>query len=703
MRVATTIAADLASRNPTDETLVSFEHWLSKTYEFSPRLVLIEVVGRLSHEERAHDLAYAVAAEVQHQIETYIEDADTKVELQMALARAVFPIDPNESHAYFNAALQTADKVGDEIMHRLTTLVHIAQHAESEVRDNRRAYLLARSVEAIDPYLNDGVDYKSVVKAIGAFSISSAIAIAARWRDRNIGHQTVLVDGLIELLCQASLDDPTRTILLMPFAELPVPSFAKVAMVESCQSAEDLGALISSFTHIEPPDSHGSKTESSVLNRALELGLDLAGTHFEPATVPTNGERPSGIRNSGWLDSHDDDGRKERNRTAFLEKLATLPLNTVEGFEQARKAERDGGWGADRDDIWKEAFRRPKSQWAATFRAFGDNPHFSAYDYDKFLIQSLTLTSIPVAAVSERRSLAVEAISRFARTITTARWEPISMETLTDITGESPSSVFGRALAAAGESSDPISPEECFGLAAKATQYLTRDETVSAFDLAIEQLEPLATAELADGDWSSLLEPPEEISSCLAGFVWTALASPRIDLRWRAAHAIVAAAILGRHAELDAVWSIAETEIPRPFIDRRFPPYKLAARQFFFHAVARSVLENPEIFVKYQTQIEAAAEPTERSIMVREDARHILLRLAESGHIELPDELAETLEKPHGLNEAPIELSSWDRRDRYRKKRKASTKQKKAKKSDNFYLPMDFEQNWTTPLAEASA
>ena len=167
------------------------------------------------------------------------EDAESKAETYVELARAILGTDEAEARAYFNHAIEVASKVGDEIRDRWSAMIDLAERAADPSRpDSRAAYEFSRRAEIAQEHTYEHFDWQGTVKAIAGLCPSSCFAILSRWRDRNLGQADGLIVTAIDVLGDHGCIDPKTSLAFVGFrARWKYSSLLKRAFAAStCQS-----------------------------------------------------------------------------------------------------------------------------------------------------------------------------------------------------------------------------------------------------------------------------------------------------------------------------------------------------------------------------------------------------------------------------------------------------------------------------------
>ena len=165
-----------------------FAAWVRTSHRYLSRDALTDIVQQAAGSAELHDLALEVAELIAAGIAASHDSAETRIEDLVRLSRAIYRLSPDESRAYFERAVQAAERVGDDVSARWSALLKISSAASQPGQPDRAAaYRLAQITEALAPYLDDALDHEAALHVITQLDPHEGIAIASRWRDRRLG------------------------------------------------------------------------------------------------------------------------------------------------------------------------------------------------------------------------------------------------------------------------------------------------------------------------------------------------------------------------------------------------------------------------------------------------------------------------------------------------------------------------------------
>jgi len=180
-----------------------------------------------------------------------------------------------------------------------------------------------------------------------------------------------------------------------------------------------------------------------------------------------------------------------------------------------------------------------------------------------------------------------------------------------------------------------------------------------------------------------------------AGFVWSALGSPRAETRWRAAHCVQRLAEIGCEREIDALIQWMERDSVDAFGSHEFPFYNLHAHLYLLIALARVSIDNPQILKHHHSIFSRHALETMSHILIQKFSAEIALNIEKAFPNTYSRDVVEQLHRVD-VSQLPIkEMDSYgDKLESYwHIKGEVDT-------SLEFYHGHDFDGYWFEPLGD---
>lgn len=690
LRDVSRLGAHLLSEHPHPEAIASYTRWLKAARSFLPIDTLVDVVRVCGRAEHMESLFYATAGLAAEKISTSQLSADESTEQFVRLARALRAADEAEAEQYWAKALDTADLIGDDAYSRWRTITTLSASASSAAQSgdsDQRAYRMTQLVEALYPYTGDALDFSDAIRAISRLSEQSAIATAARWRDRHVGHESRIMDGLLNHPDSPLHNVPVAALTLIPLA----PTTALLPILSRALRSSALPQqIVDAISDHDRPSQHPPAFFNELDALAKELRLELRHTAWaaevrNPYTPP-----PSAAPTGSTLFSAGSED-VDRRRDTSLAEIRTLDLADPAGMERARTLCEQSRRACTTGHLATEILTRPRRTWAAAIATFAANTHFNWYAHRQFVDELLKVTDLTAAARAASEKLVDTAVRRFSTEIATQSWGPSALQPLSALSGHTEGELLDLAYHDLGTRDRHLSSEECFALAGNLAEQLTSEQALQAFDLAVDDLAYLIGDNTADGSWTEMLRPPPDVGKCVAGYLWSALGSPDDKTGWLAAHSVKLMGTFGLDDELAALRDFASSSSVAAFVDQRFTFYAMHARHRLLLAVERVANTHPTHACSFEQLLRTTALGGERHVLFRETARRALLSMNDQGVIDLLESERTDLERLNKPSRKPILLPRYERPNANLDDTDASDVE--------FHFRMDFSEHWIAPLA----
>ncbi|MFU8875464.1 hypothetical protein [Micromonospora sp. SL4-19] len=686
------LSAQILSRRHYPTLIMKYGAWLETVWGYMFWPTLIDVVRHSALSRHMDDVIFAVAGRLDEQVTGAHVAASEKIDTFAALAKAIRPAMCAEAKAYFGRAVDTADKIGDDIMDRWAAINALARRAGDLGEDLERAYQVARTFEALSPYLEDAADHAQCIQTVSCFSRRSAVAIAARWRSRHFGQADLVLRQLLEPGHGLAEQAPLAGLALLPLAETSDVRAALQTALES--GSADPQLLFDTAGDYDRIDWHSVEYFEHLDELAGRHAVDLSGTGFardarkdRPVDNYTATHRHSmswGVSDSTW----------KTRRAPDLAELAAIDVTCAAGLEQARRLCLDRHRNLNIDDLIDAVLATASRNLHEAITTFALNPHLGAYAHGKLLEKLEHTAGLPRAARDAARELATTAVSRFCDEILTRRYQSLSIEVLNRVTGQPAQGLYDTALAELGARNGLLDSAACFALVNNTAKWLPPADAREAFDQAADELDYLIDPATADGPWRPELTPPEDLRVCAAGYVWSALADPDDRTRWLAAHVVRLLGRLGAEAELGALAELADAASPQPFADSRMAFYDQHAQLWLLMALERLAVDNPASLRPFEAQLRRMALGTHTHVLMRESACRVLDALDRHGLIDLDsDERARLAARNKPISKIPAT----------RTRRKPLGSRSRGRQEGAYRFHFDFEEHWIEPLARCFA
>lgn len=609
---------------------------------------LIAVIARLARHTDCHEAALALAAHAEQQI-LLDTDISSRVSSYGMLARAVWRVSPEDSAVYFRRTLDLADAIGSDDFDRTNHLLDLASHYSGPELGAAAGHTLARILE-----LNQNEDSKFPWIDYAATMVPAAglatLAMAARLDDRDKARLGLsLGPALTVLLRRGKLSGDLAACLFGLAAPIETWTWQTADFVKEVVSrlpAEHeewlFGIILVEIDRndqLSPPRSFiaqllilaeerlpaTSEARSRIAALARRRGAEEAPSHREAVsrtavTFEIDLADPEAIDRAILQEVIDQSGRRWPQRTIVdLAQGADTPakrlafVRAVVGANTARLT----------DKLW----------------ALDDFlPGWSA------LSPSMT-EALPSLAIDLARKHATELVSSASE-----RWSAWR-GLLNDFHGDRPSLVEAVVVTLGGTASE-IGGDAWLLLAAK----LAPDVGSIALAAGLERFLALTGAtlprEVGDGPWHAQFFVDDDQASAAAGLIWARLGNRTAAMRWRAAHAVLRLAAVGRFDVIDRLIALYDRTSVLPFGDAKLPAYPMHAQLWLLIALARIAVDRPDQLARHRALFEKVA--------LADDFPHPVMRAFAIDSLQAiavvlePEDRDSMIRRLSGVNQSPF-------------------------------------------------
>lgn len=660
-----------------------FIQWVRSNRGYVSRRALTEIVQHTAGTPRLHDLALEVAELIVGKIAAGHDSAEEKIEDLVGLSRALYRLSPDESREYFQQAMEAAELVGDDINTRWSALLKISGAAsKADKPDRARAYRLSQITEGLAPYLNDALDYEAAIHAIAELDPREGIAIASRWRDRRVGWLDPVIRALALRDDGALASEPLACIAMTMFQGHPAPLSAAERAVLSCPAKAQL--IVDAVAALPRFMINAQSALDVLRTAAVQSGATFDATPLQRYEAPRH---PGYEEFAGRIwDGDTESEARAAARAGAITRLSQFDLTSPADVAAAHALCRDTplNW----QEVTEAALAYPPAKLARVVRAFTAATELSEFDYEQVLRDLAGRATLPHSVRTAVCDMAAELAARFCLSLTTKSYDPIDIAALKAVVSLS-FDPLDIALEELGRRPDTLTGEACFALAGRLSDRLDPKEAGQVFDATSDQYLDVAPLDAADGVINDVAAPPASLSSCLAGFIWTALGDASVATRWRAAHALCVLVSLRQSAVLEALSQYASGVLPTaPFVDRHLHFYGKHSLVWLLAALEHSAsvpdLSTLRPFIPLLLSTAAADQD---HVLIRESTRNVLLTLHSAGLVALGSPTRLALESAN----KPIELRHRDR---------CLTNPGPADSANHLRFFFDFDRYWCQPLAK---
>ncbi|HAI2188577.1 hypothetical protein [Escherichia coli] len=505
---------------------------------------------------------------------------------------------------------------------------------------------------------------------------NSAMAIISRWRDRTFGDHRNILAWTIEELVKKNKINALDALPFITFENGWHKYGLLDSVLSSCTDEKDKIAAFEVVYHYTKFDVQNIQNLKKLDAIATSLGIE----HSELKERISLLKRTEATSKKTNLSPHDNERDHAQEWNSVFE---DCDLSSIEGVSAAYEKFRSVPEFYSKETFIKKAISHVKTGKECSFiTAIGTIFHWGLYDF-KYILESIP--NEWTSRLSIKRVLAgliKEYCQRFCMRIGKSRfYEIFPFGLASRLSGISEKEIFGIVLEAIAESPEPANADRLFSLPGLLVSKLKSNEALNVLSYALGLFDEVLKDEDGDGPWNEKLSPPTHVEDSLAGYIWARLGSPEAEMRWQAAHAVLALCRMNRTSVIQGIFQHAINATTLPFCDRNLPFYTLHAQLWLMIAAARVALDDGKSLIPNIGYFYRYATTDQPHVLIRLFAARTLLALHDSGLISIP---AQEEDKLRNINQSTT-LPVLDEVEEHRGE-------------DSYTFGIDFGPYWLEPL-----
>lgn len=624
------------------------------------------------------------------------EGPETRAEWYIKIARAVLPHCKMDAAFYFNKAIEIMSKFGDEIVQRWDAVVTLAKRSTDEGNSSTEmAYRFIRCAELIGENVarEKYWDRSEAIKTCVKLSPTSALAAISRWRDRDVGWFYDQTYDLIEELITTKVILPKIGWSLSSFIQHKVIVEFAAVCIEN-ESSNDIRQIIFDM---------------------VIQDLRLSDTDEKPWEILKYLAEKYGLINkdleeilSFYLEDSKKKKEKEKNNSSVPHSVKFEEKEVIDwdyifnGLELAKSTQINKA--LKRFYSLPLGFHPKYEFWHNVILRINDNDVvfflkelIYVDDIDTYEVREV-LSTIPnrwreKVSVRQNWQEILELIGqKFAYEFTNKYSLKYFLKEIKE-SHDAAQSIYNGVISGLERNLDSVDANVFFGVVDLIIKNIQPHEANELLDYALSRFEQHIEEDFGDGTWGNWLNPPKEISEAVAGFIWSALGSPRSEIRWRAAHCIRRLSEMNGDNIINSLMKWMEKDTCDAFGYNKYPFYSLHARLYLFIALARISIDNTQLLRNHSDIFVKHALNSISHILIQIYSARIALKI----EIDNPNTYKKTIVKQ--LNQVgksifPIKEISWEDKRNIVKDNNTETFNYELK----YYHSYDFDRYWFEPL-----
>lgn len=612
----------------------------------------------------------------------------------IAIARAVLVISTDDASVYFDKAIEIASKFGEELVPRWEAIVALAQRAcVKQTVPDELGYRFIRCAELVGENVSREKHWSRSEAMHVCARMSPGIAISAlsRWRDRDIDHFEYQFEAmLMELIGSKTISSSAGWALNRFFSYHQLNKLLSICL-ENEPSESIRQSLVADAIYLLQIEGTGyanwDKLEEIAVknNISNEVLKTITGFHTQQKK---EAESPEDIS---------DDKQKQESKKDWDVLYKDLNIVSPEGFAalkerfKSKQGKSDFRW--DLRDLFKDAIIRleEKSLWPFI------DMIFLSEDINHYDVQDL-LSSMPeawkgkVSYQAKFPGVVYKFGEHYAHELAN-EYSFNSFKKAINLDESLTDKLIAGITSGLANGDEIFDAQQFFGFVFLVSSYISEQDAAELTDYSLSRFELHIEEDFGDSTWSKDLHVTSDASTNIAGFIWSALGSPRAAERWNAAHCVRKLADFNCINIIDALVFWLKQDNVGAFGHYKFPFYNLHARQYLLIAFARIAIEKSAILHKHSNLFLQYAL-TQDHVIIQKFASDIIVEIEKAipGTYE-----AETLVtvRNMGKSNMPVQVENY-----HYSTESYWHKQRKIEQEIEFHFGWDFDKYWYEPLGD---
>ncbi len=672
-----------------------------KSHIENNKALSIETELKITHaafrSEHLSALKHQIEQHAYKRIKSITEDGPDEIsERYIKLARAVLISSEDDAGIYFEEAVSIVSKFGDEIVMRWDAIVSIAKQASINNVSDELAYRFIRCAELVGENVSREKHWdRSEATAISA-RLSSGVGISAlsRWRDRRIGRFNYQLQALLRELVKSDkitssvcwslsklLDNPNHEDLLLICLQKESDSLIKIKIFADALKKLQVEGIDAAYW--------GRLKEIAVEHGIQNDDLDKIINYYKSNSICSP---KSDSENEEIHELPSKQKLKKIDWNIFFGEHDVLNLEQFEKIFQIFKKRSKNHYYESQKSFWVELFLRLDEKDLYKFIDVVLASSLSKYEIKNVFDAIPNEWLKKVSYVKKWPDIVRQLGEKYATELTTFGYITFFIEDF-DLNEERIRDLKDGIFEGLSNDYRFSDAETFFGFVKLAIPYVNPTTTSDLLDYGLSRFELHFEKDFGDGEWSEWLYTTNNINKNCAGFIWSALGSPRATERWNAVHAVRALGDFSNIEIIDELVSWMQKDKVEAFGNPKFPFYNLHARLYLLIAFARISIDSPQLLVKHtDTFIEYAfGEP---HILIQKYSSDLAINLLKASNKKENDQL---LQKLVELGKTSLPVIEVD----YNKTVNSYWHENNLVSTDyDFHFGWDFDKYWFEPLGD---
>ncbi|WP_029034556.1 hypothetical protein [Salinimicrobium terrae] len=526
----------------------------------------------------------------------------------ISIARAVLSSSKDDAAVYFEEAINIVSKFGDEIVNRWEAVVSLGELSASH-SSQKLAYRFIRVAELVGEYVYREKHWSRSGAMVTCAKMSPQVGISAlsRWRDREIGRFEYQLQTLLDYLVKSKIIEPAEGWSLARLLEdHHLTDFLSTCLANESSDKIKQEIFDDAYNLLR---TEGATAEFWMKLKSIGDLYNITNENLEdtarscPDTVREVNTPHKHLRVLNRSEAEIKKWDRIFQDIEFLKpKGFALLLNKFSKEFQVK--DEQFHWRSI--DLFEEAITRTNSNHIQDLiDVILSSEDVSQYESQQCLNLIFDRWKNKVSFKKKWPTIMYRYGQRYAfQLVSDYSFSSIVREL--DLNDSLALELRKGIFEGLSQGQEFVDASVFFEFVKHALTFISTEDTSNLTDYALSRFELHMEEDFGDGPWSEWLYVSDDISRSVAGFIWSALGSPRSKIRWSACHVIKKLADFNCSEILNYLIEWLQHDKVDAFGSKHFPFYNLHAKQYLLIALYRvsvdhfSILfDHRKIFMKY--------------------------------------------------------------------------------------------------------
>lgn len=530
------------------------------------------------------------------------ERIEDKTKWLINLSRAVFLNCPSDSSIYFNEAIESVSKFGDEVVERWQAVSSLAKaYNINNSYSQLRAFRYLRSAELVGQTVSEKKywDRNEAIKIACQLSPQATIAYLSRWRDRDIGFIEDQTSTLLENFVLENILSPMYAWSLSPLLN---NSYIKKSLAFVCITKEVNKKNKEFILNDLQQQIVKNELDYDLIYKIKNFACDQNLNSFELNHLLQDYK----ANNNSNYDSYSFNLDQETIQNLELE-LSQFDLSDKYEINNILEIYVKYQNFGSKKEFWKVLFEKiPLNHSFDLLRDLSISDELDIFDLKILFKQvpqkfknkvsfkrNFNQIILAIGKKNAKYLCNISNLDYFIKDIENQFKGIIDRENLLSNLHEG---IFQGILSTTNQ----LYSNNYFEFIEIASNFVDNEVSEELLDFSLSRFEEYMPSDFSDGNWNKNLIAPQEIDTAVASYLWVGLGSPNSDIRWYSIHSIINLAQINQENTINNLVDLLKKDSASAFRSTNLPFYLFDAKLYSLIALSCISVDYPKLLIDHK-------------------------------------------------------------------------------------------------------